>query len=133
METKLYQEFAQRIQAKKHCEQKENVEWQTKHTIALEKLIDLLPHGSGLDYEWTIDYDKSNAEKVVLTMAYHAMDEMGGYDKVIYFTLTITPSLIHGFNLAITGNFGKYQDVKEYLYDILGESLSQTIDTNLVL
>ena len=57
------------------------------------------------------------------------MDENGYYDGWIDFRLTVTPSLAHDFNTLITGNFGKYQDIKDYLYDILTMALNTSIDT----
>jgi hypothetical protein len=129
---KLYQEMAQIIDAIKNCEKSGNTEWFNNHTEYLEKyLLEKLPHGSGLDYTWRYDYQKSNANKIVLTMSYHAMNENGYYDRVIDFTLTITANLAHGFDTLITGNFGKYQDIKDYLYDILTDSLNQDIDINV--
>lgn len=129
---KLYQEMGQIIDARKNCEKSGNTEWFNKHTEYLEKyLIEKLPHGSGLDYTWNYDYNKSNANKVVLTMSFYAMNDVGMYDRVIDFTVTITPSLAHNFDLLISGNFGKYQDIKEYLYDILTEAFNQDIDINV--
>jgi hypothetical protein len=132
METKLYKELAQRIQARKTCSEKNSLEWFVKHGEFAEKLLDQLPQGSGLDYTWHIDYDHSSDNRVILTMSYHAMADSGMYDRVIDFTLTIAPSLIFDFDLSIVGNFGKYQDIKDYLYDILRESLGQTIDTEKI-
>jgi hypothetical protein len=115
-----------------NCKNSNNTEWFANHTEYLEKyLLEKLPHGSGLDYKWYYDYDKSKTNKVVLFSAFHAMNENGMYDKVIEFILTITPNLSHNYDLSITGNFGKYQDIKEYLYDILTESLNQDIDINV--
>lgn len=127
---KLYREMAVFIDARLNCQKSNNTEWFDKHTDYLENyLLQKLPHGSGLDYTWNYDYKKSHGQKIVLTMSYHAMDENGFYDRIIDFTLTITPSLTNDFNLSITGNFGKYQDIKDYLYDILNDAFYQDIDT----
>lgn len=123
MQTKLYRELASRVQARSACQKTGNNEWFAKHTEFAEKLLGELPHGSGLDGTWGIDYAKSHAERLVLTMQYHAMDENGFYDGWIDFSLTITPSLSMGCKLNIRGNFGKYQDVKDYLYETLDAAL----------
>lgn len=129
---KLYQEMAQIIEARINCEKSNNTEWLNNHTEYLEKyLLEKLPHGSGLNYDWCYDYNKSNANKIVLTTSYDAMDDVGYYDGMIDFTLTITANLAHGFDTRIIGNFGKYQTIRDYLYDILGESLNQDIDINV--
>lgn len=133
MQTKVYKELAQRIQARMNCEKSGNTEWLNKHEAVINELIGMLPHGSGLNYEWELDYKKSHANNIILYMSYDTMDEAGYYDIVVNFTLQITPSLISGYDLHIKGNFGKYQDIKDYLYDILHEALNQDIDTdNLV-
>ena len=124
MAKKLYQEMASLIQARQNCINKGNTEWQGKHEKRLCELLDELPHGSGLDYTWHYDFNKSNQDKIVLLMSFHAMDENGYYDAVIDFKVTITASLSNDINMVITGNFGKYQDIKDYLYDILQYALT---------
>lgn len=128
MENQLYKELASRIQARHNCQKSNNTEWFGKHTDVANAMLRELPHGSGIDGEWRLDFDKSNGEKVILYGEYHAMDDNGYYDGWIDFRVTITPSLQFDFNLSITGNFGKYQDVKDYLYDILRTALEETVD-----
>jgi len=129
MDRKLYQEMAALIGARIACYKSDDKhEWYLKHTERLEKLLDFLPHGSGLDYTWHYDYNKSHSDKIVLTMSYHAMDENGFYSGIIDFTVKVTPSLQSGFNLLITGNFNEYQDVKDYLYDILYDAFDSVVE-----
>lgn len=125
MQGKLYELMARRIQARINCDKSNNIEWFDKHTDTLNNLLKVLPHGSGLDYDWNYDIKRCHGERIVLTTAYHSMDEY--YDATIDFTLTVIPSLQFGFNLLIKGNFGKHQDIKEYLYDILREALNKDI------
>lgn len=129
MKNLLYKEMAARAGALGRCRASNNKEWEYKHGKVMDKLLDLLPHGSGLDGEWGWDDDKSHDECVVLRMSFHTMDQWGGYDRWVDFRVVVVASLVFGFNLRIVGNFGKYQDVKEYLYDILREALMQEIDT----
>lgn len=125
---KLYQTMANFILARQNCIKYNNTEYTDKHTETLNNLLENLPHGNGLDYTWHYDFTKSNENKIILTMSYHAMDENGYYDRIIDFTVSVKPSLINDIRLSINGNFGKYQDIKNYLYEILSDSLCQNID-----
>ena len=115
----VYREMAKAIDARLNCIKVNNEEWIDKHEEHIQELIDELPHGSGLNYTWELDFDKSTGEKIILAMSYEAMNENGMYDGVINFTLIVKGSLMFGIDIKITGNFGKYQDIKEYLYEIL--------------
>ena len=42
----------------------------------IESMIDELPHGSGIDYDWFADVTE---RRIYAYNSYHAMDEMGGY------------------------------------------------------
>jgi hypothetical protein len=128
MKKQLYKVMAQSIQARLNCIKSGNTDWQYNHENSLDRLLDKLPHGSGLDYTWHYDFNKSHGNKIVLTMSFHAMDQNGFYDKVIDFTLSVTPDFISDIDLSITGNFGKYQDIKHYLHDILSEALTSEIE-----
>lgn len=111
--------------AMKECERRNNEVWYKRHSKTIYKLLDLLPHGSGLDGQYKLDVKN---EKILLYMDYHAMDDNGYYDGWIHFTVTITPSLFYGCKIRITGNFGKYQSIKEYLYDIYDDVLSRELE-----
>lgn len=123
----LYQSLAGLAQARINCIKNNNQEWLEKHTDKIETLLYALPHGSGINGKWYVDYTKTHGNKITLTNTYDTMNENGYYDTVVNFSLTILPSLQFGFEMHIRGNFGKYQDVKDYLYDILRESLSQEV------
>ena len=53
------------------------------------------------------------------------MDEHGFYDGWVSFKVVISSCLMFGFRLKITGKFGKYSHVKNYLYDLYYYNLSQ--------
>jgi len=55
------------------------------------------------------------------------MNEDGCYDGWIDFTVKVQPSLEFDFDLKITGKFGKHQDLKDHLYDLFNQALTQTV------
>ncbi len=54
--------------------------------IDLEKLRELLPHGSGIDGEWHIE---RCGKRIVADCSYHRMDENGYYDGWQDFRVTL--------------------------------------------
>lgn len=87
-----------------------------------------LPSGSGLDYKWHVDKGGTTYNKLVLKSAYHAMNQNGMYDRWIEFTVTITASWETDYDLSVRGNFGEYQDIKDYLMDIIGMEVSSGLE-----
>jgi hypothetical protein len=114
----LYQRMAQTAEAHNNCVKMNNTEWQAKHEQALNDMLDELPHGSGIDGTYSIIPGYCNADKIEFYCQYHAMNENGMYDGWIDYKVIVKASLSHGYKLTITGNFGKYQDIKDYLYDV---------------
>ena len=89
-------------------------------TAALERLEtlerDYLPSGSGFNCGSRII--EANEQKIIIKSSYHAMDENGCYDRWYDFTITVTPSFSStGFDAKISGQFGKHQDIKDYILD----------------
>jgi hypothetical protein len=128
MKRKLYQLMASTIDARLTCIVKNSTEWIDNHTDTLNKLLDKLPSGSGLDNEWHYDIKHSTGNKILLSSSFHTMNEDGYYDGWIDFKIRIEASLINEIKLSITGNFGKYQDIRDYLYDILHYALTSEIE-----
>ena len=117
MENKeIYKEMAKVNDALVRCIQTGNKEWEVKWNDRLNELLDELPHGSGIDGKWEIE---GLNDTITLYNTFDAMDENGMYDQVINFKVKVRGSLMFGIDLKITGNFGKYQDIKEYLYEVL--------------
>ncbi len=123
----LYVAMTTAINARDNCEKNGNFDWYHAWDDFLEHILGHLPHGSGLDYDWEYDWDTINSERLVLKTSFHSMDEMGGYDAVIDFKVIVKAHLQFGYDLLIVGNFGKRQDIKEYLYDILNCDFNQYI------
>lgn len=130
---KLYQRFAQVIEALNNCLKSGNASWAAKHEDTLDELLGLMPSGSGVDSGTKLNYDKSTPEKLVFIVAFHNMDENGFYCGWTHHEVVVTPSLAHDFNLKVTGRNNKY-DVKDYLadlyQDVLGRELSRYYPNN---
>ena len=125
MERKIYQELASKINAMANCEKSGNTEWYDKHEDAIQEIIENLPHGSGIDGTTSLDFDATTENKIVIRSEYHTMNEHGYYGRWISFTLTIKPSLQFGIDLKVTGNFGKHQNLKDYLYEVFDNALNE--------
>jgi hypothetical protein len=123
---KIYQQLSSSFQAYNNCLKSNNTEWEEKHYDKILTLIDQLPHGSGIDGKTELDFEKSNNNKLVINSEFHHMDENGYYDGWINFSLTIEPGW-DGVDITIKGNFGKYQDLKDYLIETFGYELEKEI------
>ncbi len=102
----------------------EGADWYSIHQDRIEStLLEILPQGSGIDCGWNFDYtDKS----IFCCSAYHRMNDSGYYVEWIDFTvkISIDHRTIDGkIDFTIFGRFGKHQDIKEYLYEIIGQGL----------
>ena len=124
--SKVYQQLSAKLGAMKNCIESGNDEWYNKHEDAVDGIVHVyLPSGSGVDSGCEID--KDHHEKLIINSSYHVMNENGMYDGWIDFRVTVYPSLQFGFRLQIVGNFGKHQDIKDYLYDLFNEALDLDI------
>ena len=91
----------------------------------LEALMQKLPHGSGIDSEWTID-ENSNKKKLSISNSYHVMNDNGYYEGWIDFTVVVVPTLL-GITTTIKGRFGKRLDIREYLEELLSTELNTEV------
>jgi len=80
-----------------------------------------MPSGSGIDSGTTLDFDKSSGSKLVFSTSYHHMTEDGMYDGWTEHVVTVKPSLMFGFDLAISGR--DRNDIKEYLHEVYHDTL----------
>lgn len=126
MKGKLYQVLASKIDARLRCGETGNGEWFNRHKDDILKLTDELPHGSGIDGENKIDLDKSTGEKIVIHTSFHHMNENGYYDGWTDHTLTVRPSLIHGFTMSISGR--DRNGIKDYLYECFSYDLNREVE-----
>jgi hypothetical protein len=131
MRRKWYTEMASRIDARNRCYENGN-DWYKTHDDVIDQLIDLLPHGSGVDANTQLlldeckPYDKP-IRKIVIASSYHAMNENGYYDGWYDFKIIITPDF-SGIDINIKGKFGKEQDIKDYLFDYFYYAITADVE-----
>ena len=133
MNNNLLESLARTVQAYHNCVKSDNTEWQEKHLERIEYLTGLLPHGSGIDGNTSINLDKSDgSKKLVISSEYHYMDGNGFYAGWVYFEFTILASLsgYPNYDFTITQN-DTDQDT-EYLNDLLGDYICDTFGYALV-
>jgi len=126
MNNKLYKHIAGTLQAYQRCIETNNITWKDKHEEKLNKLVDQLPSGSGIDAGIELDFEKSKPNKLIFNFSFHFMDDCGMYDGWIDYKLTVIPDLYNDFSLWITGR--NKREIKDYLYEIFDYALRQEIE-----
>lgn len=120
----LYRVIARTIEARDNCEASGNHEWLAKWTSFLVDLMEHLPSGSGFDCGTKLD-DSSTTNKLVFTTACHHMNDAGMYDGWTNHTVTVRPSLGHGFTLSISGK--DRNGIKELMHEYFHNDLSNEV------
>ena len=127
----LYSELATAIQVRRNCAEITPVgvmkshEWFDKWTDRIKELVDMLPSGSGIDCGTKIDLDASHAEKIVLYVSFHHMNDVGYYDEWTEHTITVSPGF-NGINMRISGR--NRNDIKDYLYETYDYALTREVE-----
>ena len=93
--------------------------------MKMQRIIDVLPHGSGVNYDYEIKV-APNGKKITVYNKYDYMDENGFYDGVFPFSVSYTAEnvTLHFHNLT-SGQYKKIrrEGIREYLeelyYDVL--------------
>ena len=132
MKTTIIAELSSRQQAVLHCLKTCNREWEV-HSGVMRDLLDLLPHGSGIDGEWCFDSKglKHPDREIVLRCAYHSMNDVGMYDGWTHFKVTIRATF-SGADVQVTGRFPKkYADSREYLEEVIEDAVNQEIEVEI--
>jgi len=114
----LYEAFSRTFEAW----QRSTGGWKEIHENDLQKLVDYLPHGSGIDAETVFDLEASKVNRLVFHSSYHVMNRDGYYTRWIEYSVILTPSLSFDFDVRVTGNFGREQDIKQYLTELYEEA-----------
>ncbi len=97
------------------------------NVIDPEKFIQFLPHGSGINCDWS--YTKRADGKITFKNSFHAMSEHGYYDGYMPFQFTVYPLPNESFSIShIRCNENKrksFYGLSEYLEDTIHYAVSQ--------
>jgi len=116
----FYQEIARKLDQMKNLTKTGQGEQAYLVGNLVDKIVrDYLPHGSGFDNGTKLDWDKSNHNKLVFTTAFHHMDINGYYSGWTEHEVIITPDLMFGFNVKVTGK--NRNDIKEYIHSCFSD------------
>jgi hypothetical protein len=123
----VYALLASHIGAYRNCIVSGNVEWKDRHREAIEQIArDVLPSGSGIDSGTTIDIERSTQDKIVMSTAFHHMDDEGFYDGWTEHRIIARPSFIDALTLSISGR--DRNDIKEYLAQTFKHILTSRVE-----
>ena len=126
MTRKAYAVIANKFQAFLNCVKSGNLEWKDKHSDAIEEIVkDEFPSGSGFDAGTTFNFDESKPERLVFDTSFHHMNDGGYYDGWTEHKVIVTPSLVTGFDLRVTGK--DKRDIKDYIGECFHQCLNAEI------
>lgn len=113
MKRPLYARIASAIVALRHAHVQNNddniLHWMSR----LEKFEDQLPRGAGFDRGTSINFEKSDASKLVLRTAFHHMDGVGHYVGWTEHIVTVKASLAFGIKIDVDG--ADHNGILEYI------------------
>ena len=122
MTTKLYALIANLVSAHATCIATQKNDAATNHRNKLIGIVEgHMPSGAGFDNGTTLDLDASSEDKLVFDTSFHHMNENGYYDGWTEHRIYVTPSLIHGFAMRITGK--NRNQIKDYIYEVFQAAL----------
>jgi hypothetical protein len=125
---RIYSELGNKYIAYLNCVRTKNTIWEERWKEEIEKIVNTIQIGSGIDAGITFNFNKSKPYKLVLDSSFHQMDEMGGYDRWIDFSIIVTPSW-NTFDIVISGRFPKkYEMTRDYLTEYFIEEFEQIYD-----
>jgi hypothetical protein len=122
---KVYQQLASSFQACQNCIKLHNAELESKHLESIEELMKHAPSGSGFDTGTEHDVSKSNHNKLVFHTSFHHMNDLGYYVAWTEHDVIITPSLVSGFSIKVTGR--DTNQIKDYIADSFWEWLNREV------
>lgn len=121
--------------------------------VDLNKLAACLPHGSGIDADWTVTVRRNGDVKC--SASYHQMDEHGGYNGWVDFAFTLERAKVNRYVELRGSCIGQFQQThtkgevyfqtftgagknhREYLYDTCYWAVRdlgiESMDTNIPL
>lgn len=124
MRQELYKALVSRIVARMNCIKTKNSEWETLHTLAIEKMMKGAPSGSGIDSGTALI--AGSERELVFRANYHHMNNVGYYCGWTEHKIVVKPSLLTGIEISITGQ--NKNDIKDFLHGVYLEWLTQIVD-----
>jgi len=126
---KMYQQIEQTMAALIRSENSGNTQWVDKWSELLDSLEKELPSGSGFDAGTQIDIDDARDQmekhgritRIVMSTAFHHMDECGSYCGWTEHTVRVYPDFASGFRLVITGQ--NKRQIKDYIGGVIDDVL----------
>jgi hypothetical protein len=95
-----------------------------------DELPNHLPSGSGFDRGTFFDIEASEPKRLVFNTAFHHMNDGGYYDGWTEHSVIVTPCLVHGFTMRITGR--DRNGIKEYIAQAMESALNADISWNIL-
>lgn len=122
----LYKHIAMEVQAYRNCMDAGNTAMADRHVDGVYELIKrYMPSGSGINAGTEFDW-RSTGSKLIFFFEYHHI-KSERYTSVDIYHLFVTPSLINGIDLRLTGC--KDSDLADYLYQTFRTALLTNIET----
>lgn len=110
----FYSKLANLFVAHENCVKAGNKEYEDIHADKLEEFVkNYLPHGSGFDNGTKFLWEESNRNKLVFSADFHHMDDNGMYCGWSEHKVIVTPDLLFGYNIKVTGQ--NKRGIKEYI------------------
>lgn len=133
MQRTIAEYLASRVLARSNCiaqnAQHPNphaLDWTRRHKEEAETVArDYLPSGSGFDNGTRIDWEKSNADRLVLLTSFHHMNESGFYDGWTDHAVTVRASLSLGLLISVSGR--DRNGIKDLIADTFAHALRATL------
>jgi len=120
-----FRRIATLLRAIDNCEESGNWKWHDRHIDVLEKVVEGMPNGSGIDCGTKLDESNADFGKLVFLFSFHHMNENGMYDRWTEHKAIVKPDLQFYFTLIITGR--NKNGIKNYLRDIYSEALAELV------
>ena len=99
------------------------MEWRHNHVNEINRIVkEYLPSGCGFDNGSSFDLLKSTRNKLVITTSFHHMDDNGTYDGWTDHQVIVTPDLLSGFHIEVTGE--NRNQIKDFIADTFDDALS---------
>lgn len=91
----------------------------------------LLPSGGGFDNGFELNIDKCKPGRIVLSTAFHHMDEHGGYVLWTNHKVVLTPSFqLPYYDIKVSGS--NAYNIKSYIAETIDYRLQLDIDYNYI-